>query len=764
MTDPNLPQPAAGSDHPTGRAWPGSMIDEIDLAVWRLDLNHQVIELNRAGRQFFGLSDTDPIDAESIARIDWRSAIHPDDREQAQAMLLAASGSRDEAACDLRARANEPSGFRWFRFAVRARHLDGQDHVGWTCFVRDIHGLFLARDALQRSERLLNVTFGTGEMGSWRYVQGGSRVEVDEFLARLWGLPAEHGSLLLSALVAQTHPTDRERFLTAFDQSWQSGSLDGIFRFFLPDGQVRWLRSIGIRVTDPGSGRPVLIGVSADVTDRQRARMELRLSSQRLKVALDVSKVLLYTMDRELRYTWLHSAERNLDHLIGKRDDEIRQNPAQARELMAFKREVLESGIGAQRMFLLDIDGEALHLDSSIEPLYDDDGKIQGIAGAVFNVTKRRRAEIALREANQRKDDFLAVLSHELRNPLAPIRTALALMREFDTPETRQRALPIVERQVQQMSRLIDDLLDVSRLANGRLSLHREPVDMTELLRYIGGARAMVLQSLDQHVELSLPEQALVVEGDRGRIGQVLANLFNNASKFTPRGGRVWLEAQADGSDLVIRVRDNGIGIAADQLERIFEKFAQLPRHEGMTDAGLGIGLHLARELVTMHGGSIVARSEGLGKGSEFIVRLPLIERDAAPAVTLSQQAGPPASLSVLVVDDNPDITETMTLLLQAWGYRTLSATDGAAGLALVKAQRPDVVLLDIGMPRMDGYELARQIRTLPGGKAVSLIAVSGWGQPGDLARSREAGIDEHLLKPVDPTRLREALARCALV
>jgi CheY-like chemotaxis protein len=293
--------------------------------------------------------------------------------------------------------------------------------------------------------------------------------------------------------------------------------------------------------------------------------------------------------------------------------------------------------------------------------------------------------------------------------------------------------------------------------------LHREPVDMTELLRYIGGARAMVLQSLDQHVEVSLPEQALVIEGDRGRIGQVLANLFNNASKFTPRGGRVWLDAQADGPDLVIRVRDNGIGIAADQLERIFEKFAQLPRDEGMTDAGLGIGLHLARELVTMHGGSIVARSEGLGKGSEFIVRLPLIERDAAPAVALSPQAAPPAALSVLVVDDNPDITETMTLLLQAWGYRTLSASDGAAGLALVKAQQPDVVLLDIGMPRMDGYELARQIRALPGGKAVSLIAVSGWGQPADLARSREAGINEHLLKPVDPTRLREALERCAL-
>ncbi len=735
------------------------MIDEIDLAVWRLDLNHRVIELNRAGRQLFGLADADPID-----NLDWRSAFHPDDLGLAQAALLAGTGSRDEAGCDLRARANDPSGFRWFKFGVRARRLGGGDHIGWTCFARDIHGLFLARTALQQSERLLKVTFGTGPMGSWRHVRGEPRLDVDEFICRMWGLPPGQGSVLLTDLIGSIHPADRKQFAKAEEQAWHAGSLDGSFRFRRPDGEFRWQRSIGVLVTDPGSGRPALIGVSTDVTERQQARKELRISSQRLKIALDVSKVLLYTMDRELRYTWLHSPERNLDHLIGKRDDEIRENPAQARELMAFKREVLDSGIGAQRLSLIDIDGEALHLDASIEPLHDEDGKIQGLAGAVFNVTKRRRAEIALREANQRKDDFLAILSHELRNPLAPIRNALALMHESDSQEVRARALPIIDRQVRQMSRLIDDLLDISRLTNGRLSLRREPVDMTELLRYIGGAQGLVLQSRQQQVEVTLPEHALVIDGDRGRIGQVLANLFNNASKFTPQGGRVWLEAHAEGADLVIRIGDNGIGIAADQLERIFEKFAQLPPNEGMTDNGLGIGLHLARELVTMHGGSIVARSEGLGKGSEFIVRLPLSEREAASPAAIPAPVARPAALSVLVVDDNPDITETMTLLLQAWGYRTLSSTDGAAGLALFEAQHPDVVLMDIGMPRMDGYELARRIRALPGGKAVSLIAVSGWGQAADLARSREAGIDEHLLKPVDPTRLREALERCALV
>ncbi len=759
MTDPTPPQPAAGSHTPTGHAWPGSMIDEIELAVWRLDLNHQVIELNRAGRQFFGLTNACPVEADSIANLDWRSVFHPEDLEQAQAALLASTESLEEVACDLRARTTAQGAYRWYRFGVRARRLD-LNHLGWTCFARNIHDIFLERVSLQQSDRLLKVALGVSNMGSWRLDKGAARVEVDDFFRDFWQLPAKDTSPLLTAVIERVHPSDRKRFRQASEQSWKSGIFDELFRLMYPDGSVRWQRTVGVLTNDSANRHPVMIGVTADVTDRQKVRQELRLSSQRLKIALDISKVVLYTMDRELRYTWLHSAEVNLDYMIGKRDEDIRENPAQVQELTAFKRSVLESGVGGQRSFVLDVDGETLHFESSLEPLRDDEGQIRGIAGAVFNTTQRRRAEIALHESNQRKDDFLAVLSHELRNPLAPIRNALALLRESDSQEVRERALPIIERQVRQIGRLVDDLLDVSRLTNGRLTLRREPVDLTEFLSYFGKAQGLALETRGQRIEVTLPDRPLVTEGDRGRIGQVLVNLVSNASKFSPRGAVILLDAQAEGPDLVIRVRDSGIGLAPDQLERIFEKFAQLPRHEGMTDDGLGIGLHLARELVTMHGGSIVARSAGLGRGSEFIVRLPLSERDAEQPAAVSAPALPPAASSVLVVDDNPDITETMTLLLQAWGYRTLSATDGDAGLALVEAHRPDVVLMDIGMPRMDGYELARRIRALPGGNTMTLVAVSGWGQAADLARSREAGIDQHLLKPVDPARLREVLER----
>ena len=739
------------------------MIDELDLAVWRLDLNHQVLELNRAGRQFFGLTDACQMESDAIANLDWRLAFHPEDLEQAQAALRASAESLEEVACDLRARATAQGAYRWFRFAVRARRLD-LAHLGWTCFARNIHDIFLERASLQQSDRLLKVTLGVSNMGSWRLDKDATRVDIDEFLCDFWQLPATEKSPLLTAVIERIHPSDRKRFKRASEEAWKSGVLDGLYRLMYPDGSVRWQRTVGVLTNDSASLRPVMIGVTADVTERQEVRQELRLSSQRLKIALDISKVVLYTMDRELRYTWLYSAEGKLDHMIGKRDDEVRDNPAQVQALTAFKRSVLESGVGGQRAFVLDIDGEALHFESSLEPLRDEDRQIRGVAGAVFDVTKRRRAEIALREANQRKDEFLAVLSHELRNPLAPIRNALALLRESDSQEVRERTLPIIERQVRQIGRLVDDLLDVSRLTNGRLTLRREPVDLTEFLSYFGKAQGLALESRGQRIEVTLPERALVTEGDRGRIGQVLVNLVSNASKFSPRGAAILLDAQAEGADLVIRVRDSGIGIACDQLERIFDKFAQLPRHEEMTDDGLGIGLHLARELVTMHGGSIVAHSAGLGQGSEFIVRLPLSERDAEQPAAVSAPAAQAAASSVLVVDDNPDITETMTLLLQAWGYRTLSANDGETGLALVEAHWPDVVLMDLGMPRMDGYQLARRIRALPGGKAMTLIAVSGWGQAADLARSREAGIDEHLLKPVDPARLREVLERRALV
>jgi PAS domain S-box-containing protein len=418
MTDPNLLQPAAGSDNPTGQAWPGSMIDEIELAVWRLDLNHRVIELNLAARQLFGLSEAVP-----VGDRDWRSVFHPDDLGQAQATLLASTESLEEVACDLRARGTAQGAYRWYRFGARARRLD-LTHIGWTCFARNIHDIFLERVSLQQSDRLLKVALGVSNMGSWRLDKGAARVDVDDFLRDFWQLPQIDASPLLTAVIERVHPSDRRRFELASEQSWESGILDGLFRLMYPDGSVRWQRTVGVVTNDSASLPPVMIGVTANVTERQEARQELRLSSQRLKIALDVSKVILYTMDRELRYTWLHSAQGNLDYMIGKRDDEIRESAEQVQELMAFKRTVLESGVGGQRAFVLDIDGEALHFESSLEPLRDEDGRIQGIAGAVFDagvdaqMLKRLAAGVDQRGGHDRQRSAFFHLAGRAEEPL----------------------------------------------------------------------------------------------------------------------------------------------------------------------------------------------------------------------------------------------------------------------------------------------------------------------------------------------------------
>jgi CheY-like chemotaxis protein len=327
--------------------------------------------------------------------------------------------------------------------------------------------------------------------------------------------------------------------------------------------------------------------------------------------------------------------------------------------------------------------------------------------------------------------------------------------------------MPVFERQVTHMARLIDDLLDVSRITTGRLQVRLERTDLVEIARRSADSYRLVAQSAGRRLEISLPDDTLMVDVDPIRIAQVIENLLNNALKFTTVDGWVRIEVCADGDEAVLRIIDDGIGFLDAQIPRMFEKFAQLPGGSAAAKDGLGVGLHLSQELLALQAGSISARSPGKGKGSVFAVRLPLRHRGASGS-TPSAQVGVQASLAgtsglqILVVDDNPDVVETTTMLLQAWGHRTFSAHDGASGLALVVSETPHAVLMDLGMPRIDGFEMARRIRELPGGKNVRLIAMSGWGQPADRERALAAGIDEHLVKPVDPTRLRELLDRIA--
>ncbi len=380
---------------------------------------------------------------------------------------------------------------------------------------------------------------------------------------------------------------------------------------------------------------------------------------------------------------------------------------------------------------------------------------------AHVNVTERRRAEDALREADRRKDEFLATLAHELRNPLAPIRNALQILRLSPDREAHEQARTLMERQLGQMVRLVDDLLDVSRISQGKLELRKKRVPVDEVLRSAVETSRPVIDRMGHELTVRLPDQTITVDADMTRLAQVFSNLLNNSAKYMDRGGRIWLTVERQGSDVLVSVKDAGIGIAADQLPHLFRMFSQVGSALERSQGGLGIGLTLVKQLVEMHGGRIEARSDGPGKGSEFVVRLPVVvEASGAPiSDERDEPTTPTSSLRILIVDDNPDGADSLAMLLRIMGNDIRTAYDGQEGLEVAGAFRPDVALFDIGLPKLDGYQACRRIREQPWGKNVVLIAMTGWGQEEDRRRSHEAGFDRHMVKPVDPQELMELLA-----
>jgi PAS domain S-box-containing protein len=367
-----------------------------------------------------------------------------------------------------------------------------------------------------------------------------------------------------------------------------------------------------------------------------------------------------------------------------------------------------------------------------------------------------------LKEVDRRKDEFLAMLGHELRNPLAPIRNALHLMKmPGANGAVIEEARQMTERQVQHLVRLVDDLLDVSRIMRGRIDLRKEAIDLADLVAGAVETVQPILEAQAQELIVSLPRESLRLEGDSTRLIQVLGNLLTNASKFSPRASRVWLTAERHGNEAVLRVRDEGMGIAPDLLPQIFELFVQGDRSLARSQGGLGVGLTVVRQLIAMHGGTVEARSEGEGKGSEFSLRLPL-QAEAPRQKEPKPAEGSPARalrLRVLVVDDNVDAAESVAMLLRLWHHEVRLAHTGPEALQLAAEYLPDVVLLDIGLPGMDGYEVARRLREQPSLEGTVLVAVTGYGQEDDRRRSEEAGFDQHLTKPVEPSKLQTLLS-----
>ena len=472
------------------------------------------------------------------------------------------------------------------------------------------------------------------------------------------------------------------------------------------------------------------------------------------------------TLEGEIR-SWNAGATRIFgyqpDEIIGKSITTIVPP-----ELQDEEREILAKLRRGERVEHFDTirltkDGRRVPLSLTISPVRDADGKVIGASKVARDISERKVAEGLLRDAARRKDEFLALLAHELRNPLAPVRYALELMRKPGlSSDQRAAARAVIERQVGLIARLLDDLLDVSRITQGKLVLMTEPTDLQSIIAIALESAQPILDAKHHRLIAQLPATPIRIDADPLRLAQVFANLLINAAKFTDPNGRIEIDAVRQGPLIQVTVRDNGMGIPEAMMPRLFTMFSQASSVRTRPDSGLGVGLSLARGLVELHGGNIEAHSAGVGLGSEFVVRLPL----AAGALysAASQAAVVPASteVRVLVVDDNQDATDCCKKLLELSGYRVETAYTATRGLQLAEEFHPEIMLLDIGLPDLDGYEMARRIRGADWGVRPVLIAVTGWGQSHDRQRAYDAGFDHHVTKPLAAERLEAILGSIA--
>ena len=436
--------------------------------------------------------------------------------------------------------------------------------------------------------------------------------------------------------------------------------------------------------------------------------------------------------------------------------------PDEADDWIARYRPVLQTGQPIRFEQTLVATGRHLELAAfRIEP-----PSLRQVAVLFTDVTARREAERRLREyaeelaeGDRLKNEFIAVMAHELRGPLAPIGNMLEVMKRTQDPAALRHARDTIERQHASLHRLVDDLLDLNRITRDKLELRKQPVDLRDILRHAVEAIHPVSQAAGHRIDVDLPREPLPLQADAIRLGQVFGNLLHNACKYMEPGGRIAIEARREGDDVAVSIRDSGIGLPPDKLEAIFEMFTQVDRRLERSRGGLGIGLTLVRRLVEMHDGKVVARSEGPGKGSEFVVRLPISRAAISESPVRAAPVPELKDRRILVVDDNPDTAESLAMLLQMAGNTTVAANDGAQALEKAAAFRPHIVLLDLGLPGMSGYDACRALRAQPGGRDIAIVAVSGWGQEEDRRKSREVGFDAHLVKPVEYPKLVELLA-----
>ncbi len=735
------------------------------MVAWEYDPATRTVVTSENAKDVFGY----PTD-QKMSSIDRGFALlHPDDVERHRATVERAVATGEGFTSQFRIVRPDTGAVQWMEewgHAVRKGENGGVQLFGVNM---DISARKQAEEALRQSEERLAFVRRSSGVGFWYCDLPFDILQWDD-------LVKDHFHLLPDAIVTINtfydlmHPDDREPTRQAIDLSIAERTpYNAHFRTLNPEtGAMKWVRAIG-RTFYADDGSPKRFdGVTLDVTEQKHAEASLKESEQRRRLALDAAELGAWNID--ITTNALTTDERFRVIFWGTPETISYEQAFSAihPDDLEGNRAAVEAATRpddpapyAQEYRVIHPDGSVHWVFSSGRASFDADGKqLVSFNGTVADVTARRLIEeererlvYQLRDADRRKDEFLATLAHELRNPLAPIRSGLQVIRLAGVDGTIEQARAMMERQLGQMTRLVDDLLDVSRVTTGKLELRTQRVHLADVISTALETGRPVISQQGQWLDVTLPDEAIFVDGDAMRLAQVVSNLLTNSAKYTPRGGKIQVSVSVDDRQARVAVADNGIGIPKAMLESVFDMFTQVDRTLEKTTGGLGIGLSLVKGIVEMHGGTIVARSDGEGKGSVFEVCLPLATSSASAPKSSALEANPvPHAVShrILIVDDNVDAANSLGQLLEMMDNEVFTAHDGEAGIKAGRTFKPAVVLCDIGMPKMNGYDTARGMRAEEWGRNAVLVALTGYGQEDDLRRSAQAGFDHHLVKPVE--------------
>lgn len=657
------------------------------------------------------------------------------------------------------------------------------DDAGGLCIIgtaADITERKRNEEALRDARIRLEATLSAGEVGSWIWDIRNNHLMADRNLARLFGVPeGAAGEATLERYIASIHPDDLDEVTRLIDLSIATRQpYRATYRVTDSEHGYRWINARG-RVDFDADGAPaILAGVTIDITQQKEAQDQLRATQERysklissIDEAFGIVQVLVDAAGKpyDYRFEEVNAAMEKQSGLVEAAGKTIREMvpDIEPKWIERYGRVAVER---EATRFVEHSAAMGYWWDVYAMPIGAPDELRIGIL--FTDITARRQAEEELRqlaadlsEANRRKTEFLATLAHELRNPLAPLRTGLDLMRRAGLDAAASGKIhEMMDRQLRQMVHLIDDLMDVSRINSGKIVLQKDYIDLAQAIRNAVETTLPAAQAARHRLDMTLPPPGLTLHADPTRLAQILGNLLTNAVKYTPQGGRICIAARAEDRMAVIEVRDSGMGIPLEEQAHVFEMFSQVSRNMGRAQGGLGIGLSLVRSLAGMHGGSVEVSSPGPWQGTTFTLRLPLADGGRPEAAHVPEEERAPAAggLRIVVADDNVDAANILSALLEAAGHTAEPVHDGLQALRLVEKLRPDLAILDIGMPSLNGYEVARAIRAMPGNDAIMLAALTGWGGELDRERSKTSGFDAHLTKPAAAGDLERILGLAA--